>query len=154
MAKARRGRAVAMPKRAAPSATVRPRTHPELARALARKGTAAGPLGAVCRLRPRKDTDLALGPGETEATARRVLGRVARAVGERPERWNAFRNLGAFAVIASPLFLRELVAQPEIEAAMPNRLPGEELLIRPVKKRPAASRPRKKPRAGARLEKG
>lgn len=142
-----------MPKRAAPRPTGPTRTHPELARQLSRPRAATGPIGAVCRLRPRRASDLALGPEETERKAREVLARVTRSVGEGPERWSVFRNLGAFAVVASTAFLRELVRQPEVEAATPNRLPDEDLLIRPVKKRPA-SRTRKRARAAASPEKG
>ena len=101
------------------------------------------PVIAVFRLRPRRKSAPALPPKETETAAKQVLKRVTKAVGERPERYSVFHNLGAFAVSAKPSFLRELMAQPEIHSAMANR-PQRDVLVRPVEARRTVRKRRKK----------
>lgn len=88
-------------------------------------------VSAVMRLKPRAASELALPPRETEETAQKVVERVSHQMGEDPTRLNVFRNLGAFSVCATVSFLRELVSQPEILAAVANRS-GADLLVRPV----------------------
>jgi hypothetical protein len=110
-------------------------------------------VSAVFRLRTRRKSELALPPKETEAAAKQVLKRVARSVGAPPDRYNVFHNLGAFAVSAKPSFLRELIAQPEIQAAMANR-PRRDVLSRPVEAKRVVRKRRKKSSRQSRSSRG
>jgi hypothetical protein len=111
---------------------------PSLVRELEDAAAAGKPATVVFRLASRSATQLVPPPRLTETTVKRVLDRVGKKIGRPPERHNVFPNLGSFVVEASPPFLRELLAQPEIQSAIPNR-PREELLIRPVKRKPGPS---------------
>lgn len=97
------------------------------------------------RLKPRVAPDLALPPLETERTARAVVERVADRMGVEPTRLNVFRNLGAFSVCATPSFIRELLSQPEVLAAVANRS-GEDFSIRPESTASERARPRRRSR--------
>jgi hypothetical protein len=113
-----------------------PRRDPELARQLGASRASGAPVSAVFRLKCDDGAPVPE-PKATAAAARRVVARVKRRVGQAPERVNVFGNLGAFAVCGSPSFIAELLDQPEIQGAIANRRPGEDLLVRPVARRPA-----------------
>ena len=53
--------------------------------------------------------------------SRDLLERVSRKTGVDPDRVNVLRDLGSLVVSAKPQFLKELIDQPEIEAAVANR---------------------------------
>jgi hypothetical protein len=85
--------------------------------------TAAGPspVQAVIYLHPTETGQAAVPPDQIQGVVDELLGRVAKAVGEAPQRHNTFRNLGSFAVQAAPGFIRELIRQPEVASAVANR---------------------------------
>ena len=80
------------------------------------------PVQAVIAL--RRDAGPAAGAQDVGAIAEDLLARVARETGCAPVDHNVFRNLGSFVVVAPPQFVRALLEQPEVEAAMANRQPG------------------------------
>jgi hypothetical protein len=81
------------------------------------------PVQAVIALR-RDAGPAAAGGQDVGALAEDLLSRVARETGTPPVDHNVFRNLGSFVVVAPPAFVRCLLEQPEVEAAMANRQPG------------------------------
>lgn len=111
---------------------VRAKADPELMRQLKAAAAAGGPVEAVFVLRSPREKSA--GAASVDKTARKVLDRVARAVGVSARDVNVFSSLGAFAVSAEARFLRALLGEPEIKSAAANRRP-EDLLIRPKRKR-------------------
>jgi hypothetical protein len=75
---------------------------------------------AVVTLRPDEAAD-SVPVEQIDRISRDVVERVERKIGVSPERVNVFRNLGSFAVAADPRFVKELLAQPEVETAIANR---------------------------------
>jgi hypothetical protein len=110
---------------------------PVLLRLLEAPGNADTLVSAIFRLRPAEASQPALPPRETERQASLLVDRVSREVGEPAERVNVFKSLGSFVVRARPVFLRELLRQPEIEAALANRV-DEELMVKPAHTRALA----------------
>ncbi|OFX27618.1 MAG: hypothetical protein A2Z07_11165 [Armatimonadetes bacterium RBG_16_67_12] len=111
---------------------------PELQRQLDQRAAGAGPVEAVFTLRQEKTTKRAASPGHIEAAVRRLLRRVEAQVGEAPQDFNVFRNLGAFVVVAPARFVSVLAAQVEIATATANRQPRS-MIIPPRGKRPSTS---------------
>ena len=108
---------------------------PVLQRMLDRRGAASSPVEAVFTLRTAKAAKPAPSPTHVEATVRRLLRRVEARVGVAPVAVNVFRNLGAFAVVAPPRFVRALAAQAEVTSATANRQPRS-MFVPPRSKRP------------------
>jgi hypothetical protein len=106
---------------------------PELVRQLSI--SADTPVQAVVRLRPQPGTH-AQPPEETERIAKELVSRTQKASGEHEDAVNVFKYLGSFAISAKPAFLKALIAQPEVAAALANNQP-ESGMIQPVEKRPA-----------------
>jgi len=73
-------------------------------------------------------------PTHVEEMTQKVLDRVADEVGIEAKEINIFRNLGAFAVSASPDFIRALLSEPEIATATANQQ-QESMMIPPQRKR-------------------
>ena len=92
-------------------------------RTKAAKLTAAGtdPVQAVIYLHPTDAGQTAVPADQIQGVVDALLGRVAKAVGEVPQRHNTFQNLGSFAIQADPKFIRELIRQPEVASAVANR---------------------------------
>lgn len=111
------------------------RLDPELLRQLGGEGGDDELVVAVVRLRPEDPSQIVPPPERTEEIAREVLQRVRESVGREEQRHNVFKNLGYFVVAAGKPFMRELVSQPEVAAAVANVQPAS-ALIEPVKKRP------------------
>ena len=108
---------------------------PELARQMsAADGNAA--VEAVVRLRPAPG-NTPPPPEETERLTHELVTRVQKEIGEHEDAVNVFRYLGSFAISAKPSFLRALLDQPEVVAALANRQPAGRGVIPPVEKRPA-----------------
>lgn len=104
---------------------------------------------AVVRFRPDDPKQVVPSPERTEELTQKVLDRVKKQLGKSEARYNVFRNLGSFVVSAEPEFLRELISQPEVAAAVANRQP-QGALIAPVKKRPIpGAKNRKAPRSAS-----
>lgn len=78
---------------------------------------------AVVQLQPAAVGEVAPAPERTEAIVRSVLARVTMKLGLEPADFNVFPNLGSFLIAASRAYLRELLDQPEVQAAVANR-PG------------------------------
>ena len=97
-----------------------PRADAELTRQLERAAAAGTPVEAVVVLRSRRDVP---DPARTEALARELVDRVQDSTGREAVDVHVFRNLGRFAVAADAAFLRELLAQPEVDSALANRRP-------------------------------
>lgn len=114
------------------------KTDPELVRQLEIAAESKKPVEAVFILRSDDPSQIVPAPERTEELTREILKRVKKRARSSEHRYNVFRNLGSFVVSAPPTFLRELMLQPEIAAAMANQQPGEES-VEPVKKRPAPS---------------
>ena len=107
---------------------------PELVRQLA-ASTDDDRVEAVVRLQPQDGLPATL-PEETERLAREIVRRTQKASGEQEDAVNVFKYLGSFAISAKPAFMKALIAQPEVAAALANKQP-ESGMIRPVDKRPA-----------------
>jgi hypothetical protein len=133
--------------------TDRPRVDPELIAQVSAAATRSQPIvEAVIRVRPEDPAQPAASPERTEAIARQLVERVGKETGAAAERVNVFRNLGTFAVAASPEFVKTLYRQPEVASAMANR-PRGGALIPPVAKRPASIEDVGKERRAARTRK-
>jgi len=118
---------------------------PELLRQLNAVAADNETVEAVVRLNPDNPAEIVPSPERTEELAREVLQRVAKRVGNPVMKHNVFSNLGSFVVSAPTKFVRELIEQPEVAAAVANRQAGE-ALIPPINKKPLVEKPqRKKP---------
>lgn len=116
---------------------------PELLRQLDDVATNDEPVEAVVRLRPDRPAEIVPSPERTKQLAEQILQRVGKRVGISPARHNVFSNMGSLVVSAPTRFVRELIAQPEVAAAVANRQAGD-ALIPPIDKKPVAE---KKPRS-------
>jgi len=76
-------------------------------------------------LRPRGQDAAVLTPEQTERLSRQLLERVERSTGVGARAVNVFQHLGSFLVVAEPVFLVELLVQPEIRSAVANRQPDD-----------------------------
>jgi hypothetical protein len=99
-----------------------PRVDSALLRELADAERAQAPAQAVVTLRRPHPGRLPT-PEQTEAAARRVIEHAESETGERAAALNVFRNLNAFAVEASPAFIRSVIAREEVQSARSNRAP-------------------------------
>jgi hypothetical protein len=107
---------------------------PELVRQLtASEGDT--PVEAVVRLRAEAGVP-APPPEETERLTRELVTRTQQVSGEQEDAVNVFKYLGTFAISATPSFIKTLIAQPEVAAALANHHPDSGM-IPPVEKRPA-----------------
>jgi len=97
------------------------KTDPELKRQMEAAAAGVSPVQAVIYLNPGSKTRSALPVEETEPAAKKLLDKVAAAVGEQPSASKVFRNLGSLVVEASPRFLEELLKQPEVASAVANK---------------------------------
>ncbi len=97
------------------------RIDPELLRQLESAVADAGNVQAVFVLKPSDPEKPILDPEETEAVVKRVLKRVARQTGTKPDDSHVFRNLQSFVLDAPATFVRRLIEQKEIAAATANR---------------------------------
>jgi hypothetical protein len=104
-----------------------PQVDTALLRELAEAERASAKAQAVVTLR-RSDPEHAPTPEQTEAAAQRVIEHAASETGERPVALNVFRNLNAFAVEASPAFIRSVIAREEVQSARSNRAPESGLI--------------------------
>lgn len=93
------------------------------------------PVEAVVRLRPDRPGEIVPSPERTQELATKVIQRVGKRVGNPATRHNVFSNLGSFVISAPSHFLRELIQQPEVAAAVANQQAGE-ALIPPINKKP------------------
>jgi hypothetical protein len=107
---------------------------PELVRQLAITARDR-PVEAVVRLRVEPGFP-APPPEETERLTRELVARTQKASGEHENAVNVFKYLGSFAISAKPSFLKTLIAQPEVAAALANNQP-ESGMITPVEKQRA-----------------
>src|SRR5262245_39392429 len=99
-----------------------PQVDHALLRELAEAERVSAHAQAVVTLR-RPDPTCAPTPEETEEAAQRVIDHAASETGERPAALNVFRNLNAFALEASPAFIRSVLAREEVQSARSNRAP-------------------------------
>jgi hypothetical protein len=96
--------------------------HPELLKQIQEAKAAGGPVDAVFYLKPETASKASSSPEYTQQTTSKVFNRVTRKLGVHPHRSKVFSTLGSFALRADPPFVEELLKQPEIQAAIPNRL--------------------------------
>lgn len=87
------------------------------------------------RLKSDHPDELVPPADKAEQITKQLLDRVSTTVGQSPDRYNVFRNLGYFVVSANPSFIKELSSQPEVVSIVANRQPGS-ALIPPVDKGP------------------
>jgi hypothetical protein len=118
---------------------------PELVRQMNEVAASDKPVEAVVRLRADDPSEIVPSPERTEELAEKVLKRVAKRSGNPKTRYNVFKNLGSFFVSAPTEFVRELISQPEVAAAVANRQPDspDSALISPVEKKPLREEERK-----------
>ena len=107
-----------------PERKPRAKTDQELLRQLERAAASSEPIEAVFRLQPASGSQKFVPPEEVEPLTRELLARVEQKLGMGVKDLNIFRNLGSFVVSAGAPFLRELLEQPEIAAAVANRQPS------------------------------
>ena len=107
-----------------------PQVDSALLRELAEAERAQAKAQAVVTLR-RPDPARLPTPEQTEAAAQRVIEHAASETGERPAALNVFRNLNAFAVEASPAFIRCVIGREEVQSARSNRAPESGLITPP-----------------------
>ncbi|MEN3331859.1 MAG: hypothetical protein V7641_1224 [Blastocatellia bacterium] len=124
------------------------RADAELVRQLEVASYGDKPVEAVFMLRPDDPSQVAPSPERMEELTHQILERVKQRTGSQENRINIFRNLGSFVVSAPPVFLQELLLQPEIAAAMANQQPQQEV-IKPVKQRPVRSSQNQKAGSGS-----
>jgi hypothetical protein len=98
-----------------------PRADAELTRQLDRAAAAGTPIEVVIVLQSGRD---AADPARTEALAHELVDRVHTKTGRAAEDVHVFRNLGRFVIVADATFLRELLAQPEVDSGIANRRPA------------------------------
>jgi len=60
-------------------------------------------------------------PEQTERVVKSLILRLEKETGESPADYNIFKNLGSFAVAASPRFMRRILDQDEIASGLANR---------------------------------
>lgn len=87
----------------------------------ARAETAGGEVQAVFSLQRPGEHQPLLSPEQTVEITEGLLRRVAQTTGTPPGAYNIFKNLGAFAVSASPDFIENLLEQEEVASAVANR---------------------------------
>ena len=92
-------------------------------------------VGVVCSLQVGSTSDKPLTGDETTEQVTRVLQRVERLSGLKPDKFKIFRNLGSFSLYAPAAFVRRLLEQDEIATATAN-IQREDMLIRPVSRKP------------------
>jgi hypothetical protein len=103
------------------------RIDPELVRQLDAAAEAAESVEAVFMLQSDDPSQAVPSAERTEELARLVLNRVKQRTGETEDRVNVFTQLGSFVVSASASFIREVMSEPEIAAAVANRQPGSSI---------------------------
>ncbi len=116
---------------------------PELQRQLGAAAASNQPVEVVVRLRPDDSAEIVPSPERTKELAEKVLKRVKKRFGNAEVRHNIFSNLGSLVVSGSPEFVRELISQPEVGAAVANQQP-DSALMPPVEKEIPASQTRNK----------
>ena len=126
-----------------PDGTPATRTDPELIRQLDAAAAADESVEAVFIFHPDDLSDTAPSAERTEELTQLVLDRVKRRTGESEERVNVFRQLGSFVVSASPSFIRQIMSEPEIAAAVANQQPGASI-EKQVSRREPESKPKKR----------
>jgi hypothetical protein len=107
-----------------PSSESAPRIDASLLRELAEAEQAKSLLQAVVFLRRSDPDGPPPTPEQTESAVERLIERAAEASGERPAALNVFGNLNSFALEASPVFIRSLIASDEVRSARSNRAPS------------------------------
>ena len=126
---------------------------PELQRQLDAAATSNQAVEVVVRLRPDDPSQVVPSPERTKELAEKVLKRVKKRVGNPETRHNVFTNLGSFVVSASPDFVRGLISQPEVAAAVANRQPGSAAMP-PVEEKSSPRSTQKKSSSSSKRTKG
>jgi len=123
------------------------RADTELQRQIAAASGTGRPVAAVYTM--QADPAALPAADEVETQVARLLEKVREQTGQKPEDVQVFGNIGSFAVSAPAEFVARLAQQPEVAGATASQ-PAEDVLIRPVRRRPAVPRTpsRKKPPRG------
>lgn len=116
-----------------------PKMDSRLAQQLGEADTKGQPVQAWFRLKPGDVSGPASAAETAKALAQEIVGRVSKRVGQSAESVTVQPFLGTFTVMARPLFLRELLHQPEIADARATNIP-EFGLIKPVESKPVTVR--------------
>jgi chaperonin cofactor prefoldin len=94
---------------------------PELLRQISSVAASDEPIQAVFTLSlPLKKL---LDPQIVEEKAKQIVGKVSDETGEAPQDMNVFRNLGSFVVSASAPFIRKMLNESGLSAAVANKQP-------------------------------
>lgn len=116
---------------------------PELQRQLGAASASNKPVEVVVRLRPDDPAQVVPSPERTQQLAEKIMTRVTKRVGSAAARHNVFTNLGSLVVSGSPEYVRELISQPEVAAAVANQQP-DDAMIPPIKETTPANRQQKR----------
>lgn len=92
------------------------------------------PLQAVVTLKPDAWLDASAPESNATPLMEKLLARVSKESGMKPERVQLFPNIGAFSISADAKFIEQLAQAPEVLQAAPN-LREESMKIAPVRKR-------------------
>jgi hypothetical protein len=97
------------------------KTDPELLRQVDSAALGSEPIQAVFTLSlPMKEL---LNPQKVKEAAYKIVKEVSEQVGETPGDVNVFENLGSFVISATPAFIRKLLSETRISAAVANKQP-------------------------------
>jgi hypothetical protein len=97
------------------------KAHDELIRQIETAEAANEGVEAVFSIRSPDPARKFATPEQTESVVKSLIERLEVETGESPSDYNIFKNLGSFAVAASPRFMRRMLDQSEIESALANR---------------------------------
>ena len=92
---------------------------PELTRQINSAAANESPIQAVFSLDlPMKKL---IDPEQVEKATTQILRRAEEESGAKPEDINIFQNIGSFSVSAAPSFIRKLIDDPGVAAAVANK---------------------------------
>jgi hypothetical protein len=96
------------------------KTHDKLIRQIESAEAANEGVEAVFSIRSPDPSQQFATPEQTESVVKSLIQRLEVETGESPSDYNIFKNLGSFAVAASPRFMRRMLDQSEIASALAN----------------------------------
>jgi hypothetical protein len=111
------------------------RADPQLRRQIEEAAERGKPVAAVFTI--QTDPAAPPPPSEVEARVARLLEKVREQTGQQHDEVQVFGNIGSFAVTGPAEFVAGLARQPEVASATSSE-PEEDILIRPIRRRPVA----------------
>ena len=99
-----------------------------------RPAAAPEPLQAVVTLKPEVWLDAAAPETNAGPLMEKLLARISKESGIKPDRVQLFPNIGAFSISADAKFIEQLTKAPEVLKTAPN-VRQESMKIEPIRKR-------------------